>query len=101
MERIGQTRQMSPARAAVFEALKIASPGAFDDRMQRAFVEDGSNFQLAELEMDSLASMEFCIAIELSTGVTLVPAQLAELTSTDAVEARLREMLEARVERSA
>ncbi len=90
---------MSAARLAVFEALKVASPGAFNDPMQRAFLMDGANFEFAKLEMDSLASMEFCIAIELSTGVTLLPAQLAEFVSTDVVEARIREMLEAPTER--
>ena len=43
--------------------------------------------------MDSLGEMEFCIAIELSTGVTLLPPQLAELGSTDAVERLIREKL--------
>jgi hypothetical protein len=43
--------------------------------------------------MDSLGEMEFCIAIELKTGVTLLPAELAELKSTDAVERCIRERL--------
>ncbi len=43
--------------------------------------------------MDSLGEMEFCIAIELSTGVTLLPPQLVELGSTDAVERFIREKL--------
>jgi hypothetical protein len=43
--------------------------------------------------MDSLGHMEFCIAIELSTGVTVLPPQLAELKSTDAIERLIREKL--------
>jgi len=43
--------------------------------------------------MDSLAQMEFCISLELSTGVSLVPSQLAKLASTDAVEQRIRQAL--------
>jgi len=51
------------------------------------------SIQLADLQMDSLAEMEFCIAIELSSGVTLVPSELAGLSTTDAVEARIRQAL--------
>ena len=43
--------------------------------------------------MDSLGEMEFCIQIELSTGITLLPPQLAALASTDASERCLREKL--------
>ena len=51
------------------------------------------NVELASLEMDSLARMEFCIAIELSTGVSLLQAQLEKLASTDAVQQFLVERL--------
>lgn len=88
------TNEVSRDRQAVFEALKAAVPQAFNDEMRRSFLADGSNLRLAELEMDSLAKMEFCIAIELSTGVTLLPSQLIELASTDAIERRLREARE-------
>jgi hypothetical protein len=37
--------------------------------------------------------MEFCIEIELSTGITLVPSELAALASTDDVERWLRARL--------
>ena len=84
---------ISAARQAVFDALRSASPQAFDEEMQRAFLANGTNFRLADLEMDSLSEMEFCIAIELATGVTLLPPQLMALGSTDAVEERLREAL--------
>jgi acyl carrier protein len=85
--------EVSRPRQAVFDALKAAAPGTFTEAMRQAFVADGLNVELAELEMDSLAQMEFCIALELSTGVTLVPSQLAELASTDAVERRIRDAL--------
>jgi hypothetical protein len=83
----------SQPRRAIFEALIAASPGAFNDEMRRSFLAEGSNIELAELGMDSLAKMEFCIAIELSTGVTLLPPQLADLGSTDAIERCIREQL--------
>ena len=82
--------EISRQRLAIFEALKIAAPGAFNDEIRRSFLIDGANLKLAELEMDSLAQMEFCIAIELSTGITLLPSQLAELASTDAIERCIR-----------
>jgi hypothetical protein len=37
--------------------------------------------------------MEFCIAIEISTDVTLLPSQLAEFASTDAIEVHLAQAL--------
>ena len=85
--------EISQPRQAIFDALKIAAPDTFNEAMRRAFLADGLNVQLAELALDSLGEMEFCIAIELSTEVTLLPAQLAELGSTDAIEQRVRELL--------
>lgn len=90
--------QASPFRRAIAEALRVGAPGALDEEARRAFLASDSNIVLADLGMDSLGEMEFCIAIELATGVTLVPAELAELKSTDAIERRIRAGLdEARV----
>ena len=83
----------SPVRQVIFDALKAAAPRTFDQGLRSAFLERDANLRLADLEMDSLGQMEFCIAIELSTGVTLLPSQLAELGSTDAVERRIREAM--------
>ena len=84
----------SSARAAIVEALRVGAPGALDDEGRRVFVDGGTNIVLADLGMDSLGEMEFCIAIELRTGVTLLPSDLAELGTTDAVERRIREKLD-------
>jgi acyl carrier protein len=81
-------------RIAIVEALRVGAPGALTEEARLAFLDDGSNLVLAELGMDSLGEMEFCIAIELKTGVTLLPAELAELKSTDAIERRIREGLD-------
>lgn len=86
------SRPITSVRRAVCDALQIASPEMFDDRLRRSFLDDGANIALADLGLDSLARMEFCIALELSTGVTLLPAQLAELATTDAVERRIRQL---------
>lgn len=82
------------ARVAVFEALKASAPSGFNQELRHLFLNEGADFDLADLDMDSLAIMEFCIAIELSTGVTLLPAQVAELGSTGAIECRIREALD-------
>ena len=71
---------------AVFEALRIGARNGFNQERRRRFLDDGANLLLADLDMDSLGQMEFCIAIELSTTVTMLPAQLAQLASTDAIE---------------
>ncbi|MGH8713826.1 MAG: phosphopantetheine-binding protein [Casimicrobiaceae bacterium] len=81
-------------RMAVFEALTIASPGTFNDEMRRSFLTGDADIALADLEMDSMAAMEFCIALELSIGISLLPSQLAELATTATVERRIREQLD-------
>jgi len=81
------------ARLALFEALKVGARSGFNEERRRQFLDEGSNFRLADLEMDSLGEMEFCIEIELSTGITLVPSELAALASTDDVERWLRARL--------
>ena len=64
-------------RAAILDGLEAgavwqASRAAFRD----AFVAGELPVPLAELEMDSLARMELCIAIEVGTGVSLAPEEL-------------------------
>jgi acyl carrier protein len=85
--------EVERSRQVVFEALKIAAPSAFTKELRRSFLADGLNLKLDDLDMDSLARMEFCIAVELATGVTLLPAQLTELASTDGIESWLRQAL--------
>jgi acyl carrier protein len=82
--------QLERPRQVVFDALRVASPQGFTEKLRHSFVNDGLNLRFDELDMDSLGQMEFCIAIELATGLTLLPSQLAELASTDAVEHWIR-----------
>jgi len=44
---------------------------------------------LAELELDSLAKMELCIAIEVATGVSLAPEELERYASLAALAAEV------------
>ena len=90
---MNETMKTSPVRLAVFEALKVGARSGFNDERRRRFLEEGANLLLADLEMDSLGEMEFCIEIELSTGMTLVPSELASLASTDAIVQCITEKL--------
>jgi acyl carrier protein len=78
--------EIAQLRLGVLEALKAALPGGIDEATRESFLAGKTNLLLADLNLDSLARMEFCIGIELATGVTLLPAHLAELESTDAVQ---------------
>jgi len=81
--------ETSNVRRAVFDALRAAAPHSVGEEMRATFLAGGSNLSLAELDLDSLSQMELCIAIELSTGVSLLPSELAELRSTEAIERRI------------
>jgi hypothetical protein len=85
--------QLERPRQVVFDALRVASPSGFTEELRRAFVNERLNLKFANLDMDSLGRMEFCIAVELATGASLLPSQLLELASTDAVEQWLRQAL--------
>jgi|GEM_PF-5262171 len=50
-----------------------------------AFVGGDLDLPLADLEMDSLAEMELCIAIEVETGFTVVPETLRDHESLGAL----------------
>lgn len=85
------TIQKQRIREIVYEAMQAASVPVLDDEVRRAFLEERKDFLLADLDMDSLARMEFCINLELTTGVTLLPRQLEAFESTADIEAWLRE----------
>ena len=46
--------EISRARRAVFEALKIAAPHTFDDALRHAFLAERVNLKLTELDMDKI-----------------------------------------------
>lgn len=77
------------ARRLVLEALRtVAAPVAQDERLAESFIA-GARVPLDELELDSLASMELCIALERS-GLALEPEQLPALGSLAAIAAKLQ-----------
>lgn len=64
-------------RQAIVDGLEAGGVGLIGEKRTRdAFLAGGADLTQAELGMDSLARMELCIAIELSTGISLVPEEL-------------------------
>jgi acyl carrier protein len=64
-------------RQAIVDGLEAGGVGEIRRSGAREpFLAGESDVTLEELEMDSLARMELCIAIELATGVSLAPEEL-------------------------
>lgn len=77
-------------RQVLADALVYAAvPGFAGSRTEADFRDGVRDVPLSELEIDSLAAMELCIAIELNTGVSLAPADIAALPSLGALVERL------------
>lgn len=69
-------------RQAVVDGLEAGGVGRISEKRARdGFLSGAIDLTLAELEMDSLAKMELCIAIELCTGVSLAPEELDRYAS--------------------
>jgi len=69
------------ARKFLVEALEQSNVSYFRDEIAVAesFMAGTTDVPIATLEMDSLAEMELCIAIEVNTGITIVPEQLRDI----------------------
>ena len=59
--------------------------------LMEGFLAGTTDVPFDRLEMDSMGAMELCIAVEVSTGIEVVPAELAELGSLGAVVAAIKE----------
>lgn len=67
-------------RTIIVEALEYASVFTMKKNdLTAAFLKEKDDIRLSALDMDSLASMELCIAIELNTGVSVVPTDLQRI----------------------
>ena len=65
-------------RQLVAEALAYASiPNFQGSATERAFLAATAEVPFSELEIDSLAAMEICIAIEANIGTSILPNELA------------------------
>jgi len=77
-------------RQVIADALVYASVPLFaGSRAEAEFREGERDLPMAELEIDSLAAMELCIAIELNTDISLTPADVVAMPSLDALVQRL------------
>ena len=69
-------------RRILVEALDAANVTSMRHRgLEAPFAAGETDVPLAALGIDSLAAMELCIAIEVHTGVTLVPEELARIAT--------------------
>ena len=66
-----------------------------DVRIRESFLAGTRDLSFAELEMDSLAKMELCIAIEVGTGVSLAPEELGRFAAIGEIVTMLRKRLHA------
>lgn len=80
-----------PDRQIILDALREASAYAManDERAAR-FLAGESDFTFEELDLDSLARMELCIAIEVATGVSIAPDELTAIQTLNGLVERVR-----------
>ena len=70
------------ARKFLVEALTYSNVHYLRNQgLTSEFLAGRIDIAIAALEMDSLAEMELCIAIELNTGISIVPGELREINS--------------------
>jgi acyl carrier protein len=80
-------------RELIAEALTSANVIAFrQNEIRLAFLQGQRDVSLAELDIDSLAAMELCIALEINIGTSIVPDQLQTIGSLDRLVATVMEM---------
>ena len=71
-------------RAIIIDALEYANVVAISDQnMATLFLEGREDIEIQKLNMDSLATMELCIALEVNTGVSIVPDDLQKIATLD------------------
>jgi acyl carrier protein len=64
------------AREIVVQAMRYANITGLSVEQRNAFEAGTSDIEFEHLEMDSLATMELCIAIEAHSGLSITPEQL-------------------------
>lgn len=78
-------------RGIVVEALTQANAIGIDDHPDReAFLAGKVDISLDDLEIDSLARMEFCIYLELNFGVEVTPNELEGITSVEGLASLIK-----------
>lgn len=77
--------------AATLDSTGVVAFG--QNGLKPVFLQGQRDVGLAELDIDSLAAMELCIALEINTGASIVPEQLQSIGSLDRLVATVREMI--------
>lgn len=81
-------------RHVIADALRYASVPSFaGSAREHDFLSGKVDVPFAELEIDSLAVMELCIALEASLGVSVAPADLLAVGSLGALVRHVQELL--------
>lgn len=81
-------------RQVIADALVYASvPYLRGSNLATQFVSGETDVKMQQLEMDSLAAMELCIAIEVNIGVSIIPSELSDLDALSGLSAMIRERL--------
>ena len=84
------------ARDILMAALRAGRFGSPPDAGLTTAIREGSReLKLDALEFDSLAWMEFCISVELQSGLDLAPSDIEEMQFTAQIEDWLRARLAA------
>jgi len=83
------------AREILLAAVRAGRFGSPPDSTMATAIRDGSRvLKLDKLDFDSLAWMEFCISVELQSGLDLAPSDIEEMQFTFQIEDWLRARLE-------
>jgi acyl carrier protein len=78
-------------RALVVEALEYSNVLALRDKnLAGDFLAGTGEVPVEALDMDSLAEMEVCIAIEVSTGVSILPERLRKIGTLGRLVAQIQ-----------
>lgn len=83
-------------RQVVADALDYAAVPRFrGTELRERFIAGATDISFDDLEIDSLAAMELCIALETNAGVSILPAELPEFGSLGALVKRVESALAA------
>jgi len=73
------------ARKILVQAMRYANVIGLSVELRTAFETGRADIELDQLDMDSLATMELCIAIEANSGVSITPDQLKAAATGNAL----------------
>lgn len=81
-------------RTVIIEAMDYANViGRSNQSMITLFLEEGEDIAFNQLSMDSLATMELCIALEVNAGVSIVPDDLQKVVTLNCLVKSVQDKL--------